>query len=101
MRYALNEAYPIHLDALHRYSEHRLRSSRLQKASRLHSLENETDLLGLVRANRDRLRGRAQLLVPRFDRVGAWRQTAQVETAVLAGHGEIRVLEHRDVAVHP
>src|SRR5208283_1815124 len=64
-------------------------------------LEDGTDLLGFVCADRNRLRGGPQLLVPRFNGVSAGRQTAQIESAVLPGHRKERVLEHRAVTVHP
>ena len=48
-------------------------------------LEREGDFLRFLRAERDALRHRAELLVPRFDRVGAGRQRLQLELAVLAG----------------
>src|SRR5208282_4310398 len=67
-------------------------SSLLLLHSLLHPLEHKADVLGLVRADRNRLSRGPQLLVPRFDRVSAGRKAAQIEAAVLAGHGEIRVL---------
>jgi predicted protein tyrosine phosphatase len=48
-------------------------------------LKTETEFLRLIRADRDRLRRCAQLLVPCFDGVRASRKTAQIEAAVLAG----------------
>ena len=50
---------------------------------------------------RHALRRGAELLVPRLDRVGAGRQRLERELAVCAGHGEVRVIEHADVGVHP
>src|SRR5581483_8344794 len=64
-------------------------------------LEREGDFLRFLRADGDRLRRGAELLVPRFDRVGAGRQRLDVERAVRVGHREVRVIEDADVGVHP
>src|SRR5258707_5615334 len=64
-------------------------------------LKNKIDSLGFVRTHCDRLRCRAQLLVPGLNGVGARRQTAQIETAVLARHGKVWMFEHRHITPHP
>ena len=52
-------------------------------------------------ADRHALRHRAELLVPRLDRVGARRQALEIELAVLVGHREERMIEDADIRVHP
>src|SRR5260370_22824771 len=63
--------------------------------------KNKIDSLGFVRTDLDLLGCRAQLLVPGLNRVGARRQTAQIETAVLARHGKVWMFEHRHITPHP
>src|SRR5258708_10608651 len=64
-------------------------------------LENKIDSFGFVRTHCDRLRRCAQLLVQGLNCVGARRQTAQIETAVLARHGKVWMFEHRHITPHP
>src|SRR5579872_964940 len=62
-------------------------------------LEHEVDFLRVLRADRDAMRHRAELLVPRLDRIGARRQVLDVELAVLVGYREVRMVEDADVGV--
>src|SRR5664279_877621 len=64
-------------------------------------LEREGDRLGLRRADRDLLRLRAELLVPRFDRVRAGRQVLDRIRAVRRRHREERVRDDTAVGGHP
>src|SRR5512134_148226 len=63
--------------------------------------EAEGDFLRLAVAHGHARRLRAELLVPRLDRVRARRELREGEHAVLAGHGEERVLHDPDVRAHP
>src|ERR1035438_5254716 len=64
-------------------------------------LEREGDRLGLRRADRDLLRLRAELLVPRFDRVRAGRQVLDRVRAVRGRDREERVRNHAAIGRHP
>src|SRR5436305_3297069 len=63
--------------------------------------EGEAEFFGLVRADRYRLHGRPQLFVPGLERIGSRRQIAEIEASVFSGDRKIRVLEDRDVTLHP
>src|SRR5947207_12306236 len=73
----------------------------LIRCRRSRRLERERDLLGFLLAERDALRRRPELLVPRFDRVGARRQIPELELPVVLRHGEVGMRQHADVGVHP
>src|SRR5450759_5559310 len=64
-------------------------------------LEREGDRLGLGRADRDLLRLRAELLVPRFDRVRAGRQVLDRVRAVCGRDREERVRDDTAIGGHP
>src|SRR5262249_16412772 len=85
---------PIRLSCLSRLSclVRRRRSGRL---------EGEGDVLRPFWAGRDGLSDRAKLFVPGLDRVRPRRQIVQRELSVVLRHGEVRVIEHADVRVHP
>src|SRR5580658_5071697 len=66
-----------------------------------HSLEDEVDLLGLVRADGYRLRRSAQLFVPGLYGVGAGRQIAEIEASIFSGDREVWMFEYRNITAHP
>src|SRR5258708_33747590 len=77
------EAYPIILDALHRYSEQRRKGFQpVKHRDGLPSLEDEADPLGFVASDRDRLRGRPHLLLPSLAGVRPPRHPAPLEAPV-------------------
>ena len=56
---------------------------------------------GLLLADGDILRLCTQLFVPRLDDVVARRQRADLECAAAVAHGEVRMIEHAHIGVHP
>src|SRR5438309_8451322 len=69
--------------------------------SRLRSAESEVGGLRLAGADGDGLRLRAELLVPRFDRVRARRQILDCERAVRTRRRVERMRQDADPGVHP
>src|SRR5882762_1990646 len=72
-----------------------------QSIALLVSFECKIYCLTFAGGHRDLLCHGSELLVPGFHRVFPGRKVGQVEASVLAGYRIIRMLEHRDVALHP
>src|SRR5262245_49365001 len=69
--------------------------------SDLCAFEGEGDVLTFLCSNRHHLRLRAQLLVPRFDRIRARREPLEREGSIGAGDGIKGVIQDADPGVHP
>src|ERR1035438_8813188 len=65
------------------------------------ALKVEIELGAVLSLHRDFLRLLAVLLLPRGNRVVAGRESLDLECAVLRGDREERVIEYRDVVLHP
>src|SRR5215472_9415024 len=64
-------------------------------------LECEVHRLAFARSDGNLLRHRSQFFMPGLNRVLTRRKIRQLEAAVFASHGKVRMLEDCDVALHP
>ncbi len=64
-------------------------------------LENELQNFRLIGFDGDLLSQHAVLFMPSLQRIVAGRNVFQIEGAILVGDREVRMLEDRDVALHP